>query len=479
MSQIFVQRLLAGLYWVEIPAAGLRLQCGCPPDANKYLRAVGLIRQTPNGETGPNAILLADAAADPYAPGWFPVNAAEFSVMQMLYLQGLIIPGHPNNTGQRPLLIGETEELNRQLRYIYHGNYGLDSLDDLQNAGMSLEEAEAFWYVKKKFAFGALHPITKLIQPIYLDGLESAEPIAGCRITRLRTNHFRISYAEESTEIILQPGIFPPAYRLPSVHLPENVSFGVLHTGEGDGWDATRPCMAAVLIFHGKYYMVDAGPNVWQNWQQTGKTVKDIQAVFLTHAHDDHAIGLMQAICEGIRLPVYCNSVIKAAFARKMAALMGIPPDKMTDFFDFRLLKIHNWQTIAASESGETLEVMPCYSLHPIETHIYYFRYTDALGNCRTYGHLADILSEKGLQAMECDAPEHIRWLFSSIRMHYYLPADLKKIDIGGGAAHGSAEDFVGDPTPKKVFAHIHRPLTDAELKIGGERRFGDWDALP
>jgi hemerythrin len=477
MSSIIVQQMLSGLYWVEIPAIGLRLQCGCPPDANKYLRTAGLISTAAHGETGPNAILLADVTVSPPAQGWFPVNAAEFSVMQMLYLQGLIIPNHPNNTGKKPILIGEQAEVIRQMNYIYYGNYGLDSPEKLHQAGMDAREAEAFWYVKKRFAFGTLHPVTHLIEPVYLNGISSVQLAYDCRIERLQINHFRIDYAGESVEIHLQPQIFPPSYQLTAVSFKKTSAFGILHMGDGDGWDENRPCMGAALAFHGKHYLVDAGPHVLHNWQQTGKTLHDIQAVFLTHAHDDHAIGLIQAIGTGMRLPVYCGSVVKAAFIQKMSALMGVQAEEMEQFFEFRLLAMQQWNLIATAD-GATLEAMPCYSLHPIETHIYYFRYTDAGGQAKIYGHLADILSEKGLQAMEADAPEQVRWLFDYIRANYYLPADWKKIDIGGGTTHGMAEDFIYDTTPVKIFAHIHRMLTAAELQIGCARSFGDWDGV-
>lgn len=477
MSSIIVQQVLAGLYWVEIPAIGFRLQCGCPPDANKYLREAGLITAAAHGETGPNAILLADVTAPPHVQGWFPVNTAEFSVMQMLYLQGLIIPNHPNNTGRKPMLIGEQEEVVRQMNYIYSGNYGLDSPEELCEAGMSVQEAEAFWYVKKKFAFGTLHPVTHLIEPIYLEGVSSVEIFNDCQIERLSPNYFRISYASESVEIHLQPQLFSPSYQLPAVTLPGSSAFGIIHMGEGDGWDEHRPCMGAALAFHGEHYLIDAGPHVLHNWQLTGKLISDIKAVFLTHAHDDHAIGLVQAVGKGLRLPVYCGSVIKAAFTKKMSALMGIHTEEMEQFFEFRPLEMRQWNLVATA-NGATLEAMPCYSLHPIETHIYYFRYTDADGTVKIYGHLADILSEKGLQAMEIDAPEQVRWLFKHIRDNYYLPADWKKIDIGGGATHGLAEDFIHDTTSVKIFAHVHRPLSMAELQIGCARNFGDWDGV-
>ena len=110
-----------GIQWVEIPEADLRILCGCPADAVKHMLKRGLIlekeRKGVTCETGPNAILLSDLALQ---NGEF-ANLAEFPVLQMLYKQGLILPGHPNNTGRKPLLIGSAEQVDSQLRYIYRG----------------------------------------------------------------------------------------------------------------------------------------------------------------------------------------------------------------------------------------------------------------------------------------------------------------------------------------------------------------------
>ena len=38
--------------------------------------------------------------------------------------------------------------------------------------------------------------------------------------------------------------------------------FAVIHGGEGDGWNVNRPCMSSILMFQGKIYLIDAGPNV-------------------------------------------------------------------------------------------------------------------------------------------------------------------------------------------------------------------------
>ena len=91
-----------GVYWVEIPEVDLRIVCGAPADVVKHLMRGGFISTVErNGvrfETGPNAVLLSDVSIQ---NGEF-ANLSEFPVLQMFYRQGMIIPGHPNNTGVTP-----------------------------------------------------------------------------------------------------------------------------------------------------------------------------------------------------------------------------------------------------------------------------------------------------------------------------------------------------------------------------------------
>ena len=87
-----------------------------------------------SSETGPNAILLCDS---PIQKGCF-TNLSEFPVLQMLYRQGMIIPGHPNNTGRKPMLIGLEDQVRSQAQYIFRGNYGLASAEELTACGVPL-----------------------------------------------------------------------------------------------------------------------------------------------------------------------------------------------------------------------------------------------------------------------------------------------------------------------------------------------------
>ena len=252
-----------GVHWVEIPEADLRVLCGCPADAIKHLIKRGLVLpQEVKGvacETGPNAILLSDVALQ---NGEF-ANLAEFPVLQMLYKQGLILPGHPNNTGRKPMLIGAAEQVESQVRYIYRGNYGLVSREEIMQTGVDAKQAGELMRLKLKFAFGRIKPTHDFIDARIL-GDGPLEVAAGVTLRRARTNVFEFAYQGETAtvDLNLQPGEnFDCPYPLGYGRF-ESEYFSVIHSGEGDGWDANRPCMASILTFQGRLYLIDAGPHL-------------------------------------------------------------------------------------------------------------------------------------------------------------------------------------------------------------------------
>lgn len=135
-------KVTTGVYWIGVPEADVYLLCGCPADATKHLIKKGLIIS--NGEdsgfsyeTGPNVILLSDV---PIQRELF-ANMSEFPVLQMLYRQGMLIPNHPRNNGIKPMIIGSKKEIEAQAEYIYRGNYGLTSLDELMEAGLDRKKS--------------------------------------------------------------------------------------------------------------------------------------------------------------------------------------------------------------------------------------------------------------------------------------------------------------------------------------------------
>jgi Metal-dependent hydrolases of the beta-lactamase superfamily III len=97
--------------------------------------------------------------------------------------------------------------------------------------------------------------------------------------------------------------------------------FAVLHSGEGDGWDPNRPAMASILVFQGKVYLIDAGPNIMHSLNALGISVNEIAGIFHTHGHDDHFCGLPDIMRADHRIPYYATPLVRASVMKKLAAL--------------------------------------------------------------------------------------------------------------------------------------------------------------
>jgi hemerythrin len=464
-----------GIQWVEIREAGLRILCGCPADAVKHLIKRGLILpHEVKGvacETGPNAILLSDISLQ---NGDF-ANLAEFPVLQMLYKQGLILPGHPNNTGRKPLLIGSSEQVESQMRYIYRGNYGLVSNEEITETGIPAEQAAEIMRLKLKFAFGRIQPTRDFLDTrIVGDG--TVEIAGGVYLRRLRPNVFEFSHQGETVtvDLNLRPGeTYDCAYPLDYRRF-EPEYFAVIHSGEGDGWDINRPCMSSIITYQGRIYLIDAGPHIANTMAALGIGIDEVDGIFHTHAHDDHFAGLTTLIRAGRRIRYFATPLVRASVAKKLSALLGMDEERFGDFFDINDLAFDIWNDV------EGLEIMPVFSPHSVETNIFFFRTLWGDGY-RTYAHLADIVSMDTLQGMvtgERDAPGLDQAAFERYRSAYLVPSDLKKIDIGGGLIHGDAKDFRADASTRILLAHRAGELTPEEKEIGSSAAFGSADVL-
>ncbi|MBF0228508.1 MAG: response regulator [Desulfamplus sp.] len=462
-----------GVYWLQVPEVGLRILCGCPGEVVKLLMRKGLnspaVKDGISFETGPNAILLSDLLVQ---NGRF-ANLAEFPVLQMLYRQGMAIPGHPNNSGRKPILIGSADQVKSQLEYIHRGNYGLLSMEEILASGIDQKTAEIIMRIKLKFAFGQIREPSAFLETIVVDKMP-VEICKGVFVQRIDFNKFRFTYRGESADIDLNlPNkvLYTSPYPLP-YHRVQRYYFAVIHTGEGDGWDTERPSMGSVIMFQGRIYLIDAAPGVLNTLNALGIDISEVEGIFHTHAHDDHFAGLPDLIRTDRRIKYYATPLIRASVARKFAALMSIEVDKFGQFFDIHDLKFDTWNRLGG------LEVMPIYSPHPVETNLFMFRALDGTGY-KTYAHWADISSFEVLDKMagegEADVPMDF---IERVKKAYLHPADLKKLDIGGGLIHGSALDFLNDPSKRLILSHFARRLTTKEMEIGSETSLGAIDIL-
>ncbi len=475
MARIDKIQVTSGVYLVAIPEADISVLCGCPADSVKHLMKRGLIiTKEKDGvlfETGPNVVLLSDVLLQ---NGTF-ANLAEFPVLQMLYKQGMIIPNHPNNTGIKPMLIGLDEQVEAQMEYIYRGNYGLVSEEEITKAGIDQEQAHEMMRLKLKFAFGKIRGAEELLDTRIIDN-EPVEIRNDVFVRRLRLNIFEFEYKGEKVNVDLNLApheSYGSAYPL-NFHRIKREYFAVIHAGEGDGWNVNHPCMSSILMFQGKIYLIDAGPNVLYSLGALGIGVNEIEGIFHTHAHDDHFAGFTTLMRADHRIKYFATKLVRKSVSRKLAALMSIDEKNLFDYFEVHDLEFDKWNDI------EGLEVKPVFSPHPVETSILLFR-TLWENGAKCYAHLADIVALSVLKGMITDNDKEIgvsREYYNRVKKEYLRRVDVKKIDVGGGMIHGDANDFKNDHSDKIILSHTSEDLSNEQKEIGSGAPFGMVDIL-
>ncbi len=456
--------------YVDIPEAGLRILCGCPENAVKFLMKMGIIHsRMENGyfcETGPNAILLSELCVQ---NGSFR-NLAEFPVLQMLYRQGMIVPGHPGNTGAKPILIGLREQLDDQAAYIYHGNYGLSSTQEMRDGGVTEERAEELFRMKLRFAFGSIHQTTDLLD---LRAVDSDVLALGGEVFLHRDGINRYCFIRGSESIIVDLNIGKGGGKIAPYQLErvraEPSEFSIIHIGEGDGWDPDHPCMGSIISWKGEYYLIDAGPNIGESLSALGIVPSEIRGIFQTHCHDDHFVGLTELLRIDRRIEFYSTPLVRKSILRKLCGLTGIQEMSFDSLFDFHDLTEGEWNPVRG------LEVKPCCSPHPVETDVFFFRALSGK-EYKTYAHLADIASFPVLDSMSEEDPLKpglFAKTIACVKEMYLTPADIKKIDGGGGMIHGNAEDFREDRSGTIFLAHTATELTPKLQEFCTRASFG------
>ena len=115
--------------------------------------------------------------------------------------------------------------------------------------------------LKLRFAFGRIRATGDLLDHRDV-GEQPVELAHGVSVRRVALNRYEFGYRGRAVEVDLNlaAGEAYEAPYTPGQHHIELQYFGVIHCGEGDGWDLRRQSMGSIVMFQGRYYLVDAVP---------------------------------------------------------------------------------------------------------------------------------------------------------------------------------------------------------------------------
>ena len=463
--------VLPGVWWVDIPEEDLSILCGTPMDITKHLMKLGFIKEVEkngvNYHTGPNAILLSDAQVQ---NGYF-WNLAEFPLLHMMYRQGMALPGHPGFKKKKPLLIGIPEIISGISNYVRRGLYGLFSKDEMRKCGVPDNDIENLWNLKQCFAGGKIKRIEELID-IALLNQTGGRITKNLSIERFELNRYRLITSNDTVEIDMnlpEQKKLHPSYGLKHSTI-DPMGFSVVHIGEGNGWDPGRPCLGSLITYKGRKYLIDTGPHVLFSITHLGMSINEIDAVFLSHIHDDHFSGISEFLNRDKPITIYAVKPVIETLKFKFKSLVNSDENILSHMADIRSLPLDTWTNING------MEIMPMWSAHPVETSLFYVRSKEG-NNYRMYGHIADILSQE-IMNMHTRNGKINESFSKKIITSYSWKCDVKKIDAGRGFIHGYAEDFVNDASKTIVLAHTEKQASEEDKKYGVEVDFGDLEVL-
>ncbi|MCL2520744.1 MAG: cyclic nucleotide-binding domain-containing protein [Spirochaetaceae bacterium] len=464
-----------GVYYLDISEANLRVLCGSPMDIVKNLMRSGFIQKLDDEgffESGPNAILLSDVSVQ----NGGLCNLTEFPIMHMFYQQGMRIEGH-DNFGQKPLVIGIPEQIEAQISYLERGANGLSDNELANEANLPPHNKQELLALKKSFKGGNLKSASDLIDFKAIEFNETPIAIAdGIDIVRMGINVY-LFIAGSDEEIIDLTLTADQHYAVPynlGFYPSTRRDFSIIHSGEGNGWNRNHASMASIVCAKGKYYIIDAGPNVLESLNKLGIAISEVEGIFMTHAHDDHFSGLTSIIRSQKRIKFFAIQAVRLSIMKKLASLINFNANLFKNFFEICDLTLDSWNQL------DGFEVLPILSPHPIETNAFFFRMAEGDGY-RSYGHLADIISKRVFNNyINADTADKaiLQKCYDYTWSNYLRSVNVKKIDANGGLIHGEIEDFEGDSSGKLVASHTTGELSDNQRFLACNGVFGSEELL-
>jgi len=141
---------------------------------------------------------------------------------------------------------------------------------------------------------------------------------------------------------------------------PAALAFSLQVLGYGSPFQSKGPTTAMILRLNGLAVLVDCCP-FWDLLAvKTGVSIAEIDALILTHCHEDHMGGLLKLMRRGKKIRIYTARDIYLMMLNILAWQLDISTEMVGKYFDFYPVAIEKWMTVAG------VDFFFQYTSHPI-----------------------------------------------------------------------------------------------------------------
>ncbi len=429
-----VHHLQEGAFLVESEQGSVLL--GCPPEMIKLIQQKKL--------TVPDTIVLSDRL---YA-GNSSQTAIEFFLYHFMFIQQGLAEGR-----KLRIFVSERQikKLTEMLRVTLLGPTLQEMLESGQSEEWSQQLIKESTHLAVKNKAGKIYQIDDLIDWNVLEVGEELElrpqgtTIASesINIRRVAGTGFQCISGSEIIDIDLTvSGVQAPCY--PVEH--QAVNFNQQHAtvtilGSSDGFDPIYGSNGSLFNFNGQLGLWDCPPYLNQHLTSLGIELSQIEAMIISHVHDDH-VDVVESLCYETPLNVYCTAEIYFSMIVKLAAILDCDLKEASQY--------HNWHIVSVGEPFCALgaEFTLFYSVHSIPSLGCRVMVPDDNGSKKILIS-GDHLPFNGLEDMRK------KGVLSEERFHDSThliegDEDIILIDAGGGLIHGDYLDYM------RVKEHIY-----------------------
>jgi len=360
-------------------------------------------------------------------------------------------------------LVGTAPELDRTLKVINLTFQGPDK-NFFKNAAV-----EARWrdqYLKEKKYFSLKN---KKGKPIHLDQMLSYHELGSAlpnrwSVERTRNMFFIIRDLEtgDCQELDISPSeneTIKPVWEIPPYYggFPAALAFSLQVLGYGSPFQSKGPTTCMVLRLNGLAVLVDCCP-FWDLLAvKTGVSIAEIDALILTHCHEDHMGGLLKLIRRGRKIRIYTTKDIFQMMLDILSWQLDVSTDVVKQYFEFHPVVIEKWTTISG------IDFFFQYTSHPIPCIAVKARRKNSSGLP------AEIQITSDTVGMTCAQNMLAGGVISDHRYSQIMnvfEGDVTIADGGEAGLHPALQDFMGHDVRATFLGHRQNEATNVPLHL-------------